>query len=225
MIAHCLPNAIGDSQNVRAWQMLKIACKTHRVSLLCIDNSSIHISLWRTIKQMTEKLVVEKTNFSANIFSIAMKIVNAPSAERNRLAATLKQLIESLNNEQPFDTLLCTHPALLSDQAKKLAGNIICDLANPKSIEHMFKSHTASALTQWWHKKQSKHHLEEETLVATYSDIITLADDDHWQKINEHDCHTLVIPQHIESQESQESSFLPPPNIVVKPIQPLAKAA
>ena len=201
MLAHCLPNAIGDNQAVRAWQMLKIACKTHRVFLVCIDNSSIHISRWRTLSQMTEKLVVEKTNAFDDIFSKTLRFLNAPAAERKRLAETARQLVESLNVKKPFESLLCTHPALLSKQLKTGADTIICDLAKPKSIEHLLKSHTASMLTQWWHKIQSKLYLAAETLATTYSDIITLEDDDHWQKSNEYDCHTVVIPQRIDANE------------------------
>jgi len=76
MFSHCLPDARGDADRARAWQLLRHAAQTHRVHLLCLHDAPVCLAQWRAVNDIVDRIVLESPSLRGGPTSNASRVID-----------------------------------------------------------------------------------------------------------------------------------------------------
>ncbi len=181
LASHCVPDAVGGVDRVRAWQLLKLTCQTHRVYLACVSDGPVNLVQWRSVHHHVQQVVIE----APQAFGFQNWWWPWPT-NGNRRSSKHVPLAEPLarwSTHRRFDAVLCTHPALWPAVRKIPARLRICDLN--------FYSGVTDGHPQ-------PHLCSETHRIATEADLLTLHQDVDRNRLANHVCPTIVLPVRVD---------------------------
>lgn len=181
LLSHCVPSPFGDSHRARAWQLLRLAARSHRVSLVCAVDDRVNLDLWRSIHQHVEHLILETSH-------------TLESLAHSRTGPTRGSAVSELLCRD-FHAVMLTHPSLWN-----LASGIdtplrICDLDHTC---HRQADLSASALSRWLNQSKALRHRQSEERAIRESDLITVSTPQHTDIIQSGRGRTLLLPHGID---------------------------
>lgn len=133
LLSRCVPSAVGNARRARAWQLLKLAALSHRVSLVCAVDGPVSLDQWRSVHKHVEHLLLEP-------LSEVLLLSRRPGQHRRGSAAA------ELISKHTFDAVMTTDAALWAVGSQLDSPLRICDL---DSEEHMKAPGIASRLFAW----------------------------------------------------------------------------
>ena len=150
MLSHCIPDAAGEPDRARAWQLLKLASKTHQVRLACVMDGPVNLNQWRAINGLAQQIIIERHQAHRRLIGHVLRPLSKSMANRFTHHTSLMAPTNRWTSGQRFDTVLCTH-ATFWRQARGIATRVeICDLNTPTNtsqslIEYHINSDRASS--------------------------------------------------------------------------------
>ncbi|MEX0774094.1 MAG: hypothetical protein WD042_00120 [Phycisphaeraceae bacterium] len=112
MLSHCIPQAEGSVERSAAWETLRLAVTRHQVYLMCCGDGAVHLSHWRQLKAMTQRLAIEPLGPCAQLIYRWMALHDAQKAQRFRTRRALGPLLQQWSGEVRFTNLITTMPQL-----------------------------------------------------------------------------------------------------------------
>ena len=140
MLSHCVPARQGDTDRLRAWQLLNLACRSHRVHLVCVYDGPTHLAQWRDLYIRAERLVLAQHHLGYRVISKVMAWFCRSPRMGFDVRGVLDKALQRWPRGQSFDAALCTRPILVA-QASCISSNLcFCDLS-PIGAGEMVGSH------------------------------------------------------------------------------------
>ena len=174
MVSHCVPNAVGTPDRVRAWQLLKLATQTHTVCLICTKDGPVNLAQWRTVDRQVHHFVIGNTRPWHQKRSWWAGRIDKEKSETciRSNAKTLGQL-----QGRPYDAILCTHPGLWPEIRTLEARQRICDL---------------------YPYRHTPRQLSNAQRIAAEVDLFILDRGGDWHGLADQACPTVVLPNRID---------------------------
>lgn len=133
LISHAVPDPLGGPRRARAWQLLRLASRSHDVSLLCVSDGPIHLDRWRWLRYTAARVELLPPARRYALAAAALRPLAAHAAASLRLRSAILPLLESDPTlaDATWDLVLSTHPDL-AEQARRLdAAARFCDDGEP----------------------------------------------------------------------------------------------
>ena len=157
MLSHCIPDAAGGPDRIRAWQLLRLASQTHQVRLACVMDGPVNLNQWRTVNSLAQQIIIERHQAHRRLVGRLMRPLSKSIANRFTHHTSLMVPAGRWTKEQRFDTVLCTHPSFwrqIQGIAKRLE---ICDLHTPTNTSNPFTDYNFN------HDRTRPHHKRSDT--------------------------------------------------------------
>ncbi|MCE9589137.1 MAG: hypothetical protein K8S99_01280 [Planctomycetes bacterium] len=158
-----MPSAVGDTRRARAWQLLRLAARSHRVSLVCAADGAVRLDQWRAVHGFTDHVILE-----------------TPGAMRSWGNGSRRAAVHHTPTQwlwrQSFDTVMVTNPLLWDIAAAVDARLRVCDLDRPPASHENHRGDLAGALSGWSRRNRDHYHALMARRVAEEADIVTLSD-------------------------------------------------
>lgn len=177
MLAHTLPDPLGDAAAARAWQLLRTAALSHRVYLACLAPRRVHLNQWQALHDLAHEIHLQDTAAAERAAALGISVLDEVTGEQWRYAPVLRGAIGQWSGQVGFDTVLTTHPALWTFGSAAPCRLGICDLPSPRSVQHRHASHR-TRLWRTWHRRQARLHEQHERLAAGTCDVLTVSRND-----------------------------------------------
>lgn len=175
LICHCFPDALGNTGRSRAWQLLRLASRWHRVHVACLWDGPVNLSQWRDVNLLAERIALEPVSLRQRAVGRSVGAVNGPEGDAARWRHSLEGLIEGLCQRARFDVVICTHPALWEQAMCVDARKRVCDLHVPRSLLMRRRAELHSGLWGAWYRRQARLYDRMERSLADRCDILTLS--------------------------------------------------
>jgi len=196
MLSHCVPDAMGETAAARAWQLLKLSSRTHRVFVACIQDSQVNLAQWRAISAAAAGLRIEARIVQAELLGSGLRLFNAPLADRLQIEPAIRPAIDHWGHQDGFDAVLMTHPALMSIAESVDTRYVVCDMGVPASLQHLRASHRR--LFSQWHRNQSRQYQRFEREVAQRCDVLTVSRYEDRRRYRDGQCKTILLPDAVD---------------------------
>ncbi len=187
IVSHCVPDAVGTPDRARAWQLLRLTARTHRVYLACVLDRPVNLAQWRIVQQQTQQLAIQQSFLWPRLAHQWLGWLDGRSAQRVLAHTNLTQPIEQWAGDQPFDAVVCTHPALWPQAQPIQANRRVCDL--PAS---------SARRRRRTHNRRSRRHYPNQHLIESQCSHVTLNRSTDQHLFTHKPCQTMVIPTAID---------------------------
>lgn len=203
IVSHCVPDATGYSDRGRVWQLLSLAARTHRVSLVCLVDGPVSLSQWRRIHHKAQAPAIQARAALARLVGRAWRLVDEPAGESLQIRYVCQNALRSWSGDQPFDAVLSTHPGLWPATNTINTRLRICDLHSRQSLLHRSSAQADSGgfLTvarRAWHRRQSRRYDRAERQAAGSYDLVLLGSNDQLCHYANEPCDKLVLPEAVD---------------------------
>ena len=203
MVSHCVPDAIGYSDRGRAWQLLSLAARTHRVTLVCLVDGPVSLRQWRLIHDKAHAPAIQARSGLARLVGRAWRLVDEPAGASLQVRRACRNAFRSWSGRHSFDTILSTHPGLWPATSALDAGLQICDLHSRQSLMHRSSAQAQSgrplpSVRRAWHRRQSRRYDRVERQAAGSYDLVLLGSSDQLCHYANEPCDKLVLPEALD---------------------------
>lgn len=198
MLSHCVPDAVGTVDRVRAWQLLKLASQSHRVHLACLMDRPVQLAQWRAIHALADRLVIERKAPWRAIAARCVRTWHGPAGDELAVGEALRASVDVWLDERPYDALVCTHPLMWRCVRDVPADVRICDVRLPASLAHLRRLREAGAHQRWWHEQQARLFDATEQAAAGQFDVLTVGHTAIEHKFITARCETVVLPDALD---------------------------
>ena len=188
MVSHCVPDALGGADRVRAWQMLRLASRSHQVSLVCLLDQPTNLAQWRAVNSQVRQFAIE--NHPVRYASRSKSARRKRGKSQHVLAEWVKQWTDDTHG---FDAVMCTHPALWRYARLAKTQLRICD-THPLIGD----IDVAKSLPKWWRNSQYKRIKQRLRWITSQCDIVTLNRFDTSGLFANALCRTIIMPTAID---------------------------
>lgn len=206
MVSHCVPNAIGDVDRARAWQLLRLVSQSHNVYLVCLLDNPVNLAQWRTVNDQSHQFVIDTAKLPHHR-QWWKTLIGGQKPGLRLPHGRLARLIDHGWTGQSFDAILCTHPILLEQIESISTPKRICDL-NLDTYPNRPK-------LQWNQLFDPQH-------AATKVDLVILSHANNENSMPTPIGKTMVLPLRIDpdffrlgQSDTANPSDSPPPSSVV----------
>ena len=172
MLSRCVPEALGDCERARSWQMMRLAGRDAEVYLACLHDGPVNLRQWRALQPHVRRTVIE--------------------------TRTLSAAVDLWSREHGFDAVLCGHPALWPLTAELGPATRICDMRAPASVLHERLAEGRLLLRRTWHRHQAARHRRIEQRVAGECDLLTTNHADHLHRLAATAGHPVVVADSVD---------------------------
>lgn len=193
LLSHCLPDIDGDEGQRRAWRLLTLAGRTHRVCMAVIGQGRMHLSQWRQASAMADCIVIETPpTWRRGLASIG-QIINGPAAMRLRHRGLFDRALQDWLQQRHFDAVWCTQPQLWPAIRSLRFALSICDMHAPPSRIQAQMMRDAGWRRRW-RQRQWRLWLQWEQHIAARASIVTLADPADAHGLVGRSCLMMTLP-------------------------------
>jgi len=158
LLSRCVPSAVGDARRARAWQLLKLAARSHRVSLVCAVDGPVSLEQWRSVHKHVEHLLLEPLS--------SVLLLSDRCGQRRRGGAATE-----LIRKHAFDAVMTTDAELWPVASRLDTPMRICDLDNAC---HIKARGIANRLFAWSCRTNSKG-LQERDAAIEEANLLTVS--------------------------------------------------
>ena len=190
IVSHCVPDAVGDTDRARVWELLRLVGRTHKVFLACVLDGSVHLAQWRHTSQQAHQLAIEQSFMSRRLIGHWLGWLDGRAHERVVMDTTLAQPIAQWSADYRFDTVVCTHPGLWP-QARLVEARLrVCDLR--------LSSPSLRRRTGGHRRRQALNRSANRHLVAKECHVVTVSHQEDQHLLADKPCQTVVMPTTID---------------------------
>ena len=128
LLSHCMPAADGDAERARAWQLLRLASRTHRVYLRCLADGPINLEQWRSVLPWTTRAsIVTGRRWRHHDTSLLQRFTLRFMQKwiKDRILA---DGVDQWHQSDRYEHVLCTNSLLLPAAMQVSASHRMCDL-------------------------------------------------------------------------------------------------
>ncbi len=145
MLSHCVPDPLGDAKRGRAWQLLQIARRHHRVRLLCVYDGPVSLRQWSAIA-IDEAPLIHRPGILERVAGWwhGSRHIRPP-----RPTIGTEGLIHAMPRPaEGYDRVLCTDITLWPVAMRIAADHYLCDLgltppeadaAQPRAVDELYR--------------------------------------------------------------------------------------
>ncbi|MBI1338142.1 MAG: glycosyltransferase [Phycisphaera sp.] len=198
MLSHCLPDAMGQAERARAWQLLRVAGLSHRVLLASVTDGPIHMQQWRSAKELAHALVIQPRSWTTDALGRLTSLTEPSWAGRLMGLTAVNRLARSWAGGHEIDAIVCTHPSMWGVARSLEAPVRICDLWTPRSALHRRAERESTRPVRSWHRHRAEAHLRWELEVASECDTLTVGCAEYGHRYLTSRCKTLVLPEAVD---------------------------
>ncbi|MCC7147457.1 MAG: hypothetical protein IT443_13515 [Phycisphaeraceae bacterium] len=218
MVSHCVPDAQGNAVRARAWQLLNLARGTHRVTLCCLQDDPVHFEQWQRLLALTAQVQIVRRSPWRRLLSPVLEICDPALAKRTGNVASMVPRLNQVRPAEPWDIVLCTHPALWPVAMHAQAVARLCDLHTPDSVLHYQLGRNHPRL-QRWHRSQARQCQEWETDVCAQAHTALVADSRTYRQLRSLNIPSLWLPETLDldrlPQDAPPAAKADAPQLVV----------
>lgn len=115
MLSHCVPSASErDNDRARGWQLLRTFERSHEVHLACLADGPVSLEHWRCLHARTKQIVIEPPRRWRQWLGRTIGSLSPVTGESIAMRGLFRQPIREWIARHEIESVLCTHPALLS---------------------------------------------------------------------------------------------------------------
>lgn len=216
LISHCLPEPCGDHHSARAWQLLQLARESHEVDLACHITGQVNLRDWRIAASMTRKLNMDTPALTRQLMCQVTSFINPPGAIQKQWQDTLSQSTQTLADEQAYDAVICTHPALWELARNIDARQRVCDINGAAAGSFgilntpAMTGFTSWSLSAWQSSRSRRHHEVIYHSLTRECDVITASNTSLCDSLSAQTHSVYHLPRAVDlswfKQESQDAA-------------------
>jgi len=107
MVTHRVPYPPDKGDRIRTWHTLRQAARQFDVSLACLADEPLHIDVWRTLRDQTERIAIEPVGGLAHrAHMLGHCLMRRSISEGAFYSPRLRETIRQWHEDQPFDAVL-----------------------------------------------------------------------------------------------------------------------
>lgn len=148
MLSHCVPDAGGGMDRARAWQLLRVSARTHRVALACVMDGPVSLAQWRAIHELAHPMQIATPPIIHRLQEIGRRLIHGRSGEWGRPCASSIRPILTEWGDLSFRAVLATHPIFWGLLQQIQSPLRVCDLSAHDHPSLKTLNHRASVLRQ-----------------------------------------------------------------------------
>lgn len=115
MLSHCVPQDSGfgnEPERARAWALLRLVSRTHRVFLVCVHDAPVRLADWRALRQHAERVTIESPTLVRRLLGRTISLFDRRTGREVQLQRDLSGTVGAWASEIEFDAVVATHASL-----------------------------------------------------------------------------------------------------------------